>query len=100
MSVPDIGEWWPWLHEVVRETLVNGIWSPLSPFQLEQIADAGGPAVGDDDWLKIAHGERYLPGDAVRWIIAQPDFSSMLRPPQPDPRAAYFRGTWPNRRRG
>lgn len=92
-----IDEWWPLLHEQVRRTLVNGIWMPVSAFSRAEIERLGGPGADDEYWQGRDDDYR-LPQAAVQWIIASPDFKEFLEPVRPDPRAAYFRGTWPRRR--
>lgn len=89
--------WWPQLDEVLRSVLVNNLWSPLSEYALSEIARVGGPSP-DSDYYKLESDERYLPGDAVVWIVGTPDSKNLIRPRQEDPRAAYFRRTWPQRR--
>ena len=95
-SMSDIAEWWPQLHIELRRVLVNGIWSPVSPYAQSEIARLGGPAPDSAYW-KRSDGEVYLPKDAVLWIIESPDFNALSTPREPDPRAAYFRRGWPRR---
>lgn len=93
----DIAEWWPLLHEQIRRVLVNGIWMPVSDFARSEIQRLGGPRPDDAFW-DVRDGERYMPNLAVQWIIKTNDFKDFLEPPKPDPRAAYFRRSWPQRR--
>lgn len=92
----DIADWWPQLHIEIRRVLVNGIWSPVSPYAQSEIARLGGPAPDSAYW-KRGDGEVYLPSEAVSWIMESPDFKALNAPKGPDPRAAYFRRGWPRR---
>lgn len=95
-EVSRISEWWPLLDEQIRRWLVNNYWSPLAQFTQTEIARAGGPAADDAYW-DVRDNERYLPHDAVVWIIKCSDFERFSMPKKPDPRAAYFRRGWPHR---
>jgi len=95
--VKTIEEWWPGLSEPVRDWIVNNYFSPLAPYTLKEIERMGGPSVNDPYWETESDGGRYLPPDAVQWVLRSPDHARSSRPHEPDPRAAYFerRGTWP-----
>lgn len=91
-----IDVWWPQLNEVLRSVLVNNLWSPLSDYALSEISRFGGPE-RNDDFYKFEGGDLYLPGDAVVWIVRSPDSKTLSRPHHEDPRAKYFRRSWPQR---
>jgi hypothetical protein len=92
----DIADCWPLLHEQVRRVIVNGLWSPIAIFSLDEIERFGGPTPDDDFWV-CRDGDAYLPQEAVLWIIESTDFKKFSAPQKPDPRAAYFRRGWPYR---
>lgn len=68
----DIADWWPQLDIEIRRVLVNGIWSPVSPYAQSEIARLGGPRPDSTYW-KHSDGEVYLPSEAVTWIIESPN---------------------------
>lgn len=76
--------------------------SALWPDTLQEIERIGGPGADDPYWKRDAGGGRCLPQDGLQWVVRGPDFATISRPKEPDPRAAYFRRTWPDaeRRRG
>lgn len=92
-----IDEWWPLLNEQIRFWVVNNVFSPLAPYTLQEIERAGGPSPDDPYWKRDGDGGRCLPQDGLRWVMRSPDFATMSRPKEPNPRAAYFRRTWPRR---
>jgi len=92
-----IDEWWPRLDDQIRVWVVNNLFSPLAPFTLGEIERVGGAAADDQYWKKETDGSRSLPAEAIRWITRCADYSTMSRPQEPDPRAAYFKRSWPQR---
>lgn len=70
---------------------------------LEEIAQVGGPARGDDYWSRESLWGyvdqidlRFLPRDAVEWIHSRPDRHSDPDAGKPHPSADYFKngGRW------
>ena len=92
-----IDVWWPKLNEEIRSVVVNNLWSPLAPYTLGEIARLGGPSTDDTSYFVLSDGGWYLPPDAVKWLTSSGEFGRLARPVQPDPRAAYFRRSWPSR---
>lgn len=90
-----IDVWWPKLNEQIRSVVVNNLWSPLAPYTLGEIARLGGPSTDGTSYFVLTDGERYLPPEAVQWLTSSGEFDRPARPAQPDPRAAYFRRSWP-----
>ena len=89
-----IDEWWPLVNREVRRWVAGKLFSVLSPFSLDEIAKAGGPAPGDPYWARDRQGiERYLPADAVKWISMNGGVGRESA--EQDTRAAYFRRSWP-----
>ncbi|HEY9311766.1 hypothetical protein [Williamsia sp.] len=95
-SPSQIDIWWPQLNEQIRSVVVNNIWSPLAPYTLGEIARLGGPSTGDSYFVET-EGDWYLPTEAVKWLASCGEFTRMARPVQSDPRAAYFKRSWPKR---
>lgn len=95
--VTAIDEWWPQLNQEIRSWVVNNTLSPLAPYTLAEIERLGGPGQDDDFWERETDGGRYLPYQALQWVIHHSDHQELSRPREPDPRAAYFRRTWPRR---
>lgn len=96
-STDRIDSWWPLIEPVVQRWIANNFWSPMSDFVIAEITRRGGPGTAADYWRRDADGERFLPTAAVSWLVAQPDTSALRMMREPDPRAAYFRRTWPRR---
>ena len=92
-----IDEWWPALDEQIRFWLVNKILTPIAPYTLREIEHVGGPGADDLFWERDSDGARFLPPEAIQWVTGCADFAAMSRPHEPDPRAAYFRRSWPRR---
>ncbi|RIT29563.1 hypothetical protein D2E76_24895 [Mycobacteroides abscessus] len=80
----DIADWWPQLHIEIRRVLVNGIWSPVSPYAQSEIARFGGP-MPDSAYWKRSDGEVYLPSEAVVRLIESPDFKGLNAPKRARP---------------
>lgn len=93
----EIDVWWPQLNREIRFWVVNNIFSPLAPYTLSEIERLGGPSADDDFWKRESDGQKYLPAEALQWIIRHPDHAELSRPQTPDPRAAYFKRSWPRR---
>lgn len=93
----EIDEWWPQLNRQIRSWAVNNTFSPLAPYTLGEIERFGGPGPDSEFWKRESDGGRYWPPDALQWIIRHPDHEELSRPREPDPRAAYFKRSWPRR---
>ena len=91
-----IDEWWPLVNREVRRWVAGNMFTALSPFSLEEIEKAGGPDPDDPYWARDSEGiERFLPTDAVTWMSANGEVGRESA--EQDPRAAYFRRSWPRR---
>lgn len=90
-AVTEIDVWWPQLNREIRSWVINNIFSPLAPCTLGEIARLGGLGPDDDFWKRESDGRRYLPSEALQWILRHPDHEGLSRPREPDPRAVYFK---------
>lgn len=98
----EIEQWWPSVPDVIRRRLVNHPWDPVSPYVMEQVHEAGGPAPASGWWEHAKgwdNGELFLPRAAHLWILAQVETDELREPVERDPRADYFKRGWPRRGR-
>ncbi|GGF15199.1 hypothetical protein [Subtercola lobariae] len=93
-----IQEWWPLVNRAIRSRLIDATFSPLAQYSLGEIEKVGGPASDSDYWMRYPDDtDAYLPSEAITWIAGQAEEGSRQLNPGPDPRAAYFRRSWPRR---
>jgi hypothetical protein len=94
----EIDEWLPLLNSEYRKRIESHPYAPLAGPVLDEIEKVGGPSRDHDYWSRVSLWEyvdlpdpRFLPEDAVSWIMSLPDRHEDPDADKPHPSAAYFR---------